>query len=112
MAEQSDLEKIGIITRDTLKAKNTFNDGDGKKYQGGHTRAMQDDTTPVHGKGTGNEGPTGPDVFNGGGSLDIYGTPEVPGSGRVKSLASNEFNKDKEYTKPDTSENKGQVIID
>jgi hypothetical protein len=108
MAEQSDLEKIAIDVRNTLKAKNTYNDGDGKKYKAGHTRALSDDETPVHGKGTG----VYMDTYNGGGDLDINGSPEVVGSGRIKNKALNEYNEDKGYTKPDTSGNVGQIIVD
>lgn len=112
MAEQSDLEKIAIIERNKLKGKNVYNDLDGNKYEPGHTRALSDTTTPIHGKGTGKEAPMGPDVTNGGGDMDINGNPNYPGSGRIKSVASNEYNENKKYEKPDMSGNIGQVVID
>ena len=108
MAVQSDLEKIAIEIRKTLQAKNTFNEGDGKKYQAGHTRALSDDKTPIQGKGTG----IFLDTYNGGGDLDINGNPEVPGSGRIKNKVMNEYNEDKAYKAPDTSLNTGQIIVD
>jgi len=105
---QSKLEEIAINQRNILIAKNTYNtESDTNTYNATHSRATSDEKTPVNGKGTGEF----LDVFNGGGSLDIFGNPAKAGSGRLKNVATNEFNNDKPYTAPDTSQNTGQITI-
>jgi len=108
MAEQSDLERIGINVRNGLISRNTFNKSDGHKYGPTHTRALSDNETPIQGKGTG----IFLDTYNGGGDLDINGNPEVVGSGRIKNKSMNEYNENATYTKPDTSGNVGQIIVE
>lgn len=108
MAEQSDLEKIGITTRNSLKAKNVYKDLDGERYKVDHTRALSDTNSPIHGKGTG----VYLDTYNGGSDMDINGNPEIVGSGRIKNKAFNEYNEAKKYEKPDMGANIGQVVID
>jgi hypothetical protein len=72
MSGQSKLEEIAIAKRKELIAGNTYNSvSDTNKYSATHTRAMSDNTTPVNGKGTG----VFLDTYNGGGSLDINGSP-------------------------------------
>ena len=87
---------------------NTYNNADdANQYSAGHSRAKSDEKTPVNGKGTN----TFLDTANGGGSLDINGTPNAAGSGRIQNVAFNEFNKDKQYVHPDTSKNSGQFRL-
>tara|TARA_R110000851_G_scaffold158676_2_gene301739 strand:+ start:3200 stop:3523 length:324 start_codon:yes stop_codon:yes gene_type:complete len=106
---QSTLEELAIAARQQLLTNNIYNDFDiNNNYSATHTRAKSDDETPVHGKGTG----TSFDSYNGGGSYDIYGAPNIAGSGRLANVAVNEYNSNNEYTTPDTSGNLGQVIID
>lgn len=104
----NELERIAIEKRNELVAKNVYNSSaDEQKYSATHTRAKSDDETPVHGKGTG----VFMDTTNGGSSVDINGNPEAPGSGRIKNIATNQYNKDNDYDTPDMSGNIGQVII-
>lgn len=99
------LEEIAIQYRDLLTTKNTFNNSaDANNYGETHTRALSDEATPVHGKGTG----VFLDTYNGGGSLDIYGSQNAVGSGRIANKAKNEYNENKPYEHPDTSGNIGQ----
>jgi hypothetical protein len=107
MAEQSKLEQIAIEQRNSLLPKNYYNVETGSNYTSRHTRALSDQITPVNGKGTG----IFLDTNNGGGDLDINGSPQSVGSGRLKNLAVNQFNKENGYEHPDTSLNVGQVII-
>lgn len=108
MSGQSKLEEIAILKRKELIAGNTYNSAsDANKYSATHTRAMSDNTTPVNGKGTG----VFLDTYNGGGSLDINGSSDLPGSGRIKNKAANEYNDNKSYKTPDMSLNVGQVNI-
>ena len=101
------LQDYAIEARDILESKNIYTDIEGMQYNSQHTRALSDTETPIQGKGTG----VYLDVTNGGGSLDIYGNTTIVGSGRIKNLAINEYGNDNPYTAPDTSANKGQVII-
>jgi len=108
MAEQSDLEKIAIETRNAILTNNKFDNFDSNNhYSSTHTRAKSDEQTPIHGKGTG----LFLDVENGGGSVDINGIAHIAGSGRIGNVGRNEFNKSTPYEKPDTSGNIGQVQI-
>lgn len=100
------LEEAAIAARNALITSNTYKgDDDSNNYTATHTRALSDEETPVNGKGTG----IFLDTYNGGGSMDINGSPNAAGSGRIQNVASNVYNKDKEYTHPDTSGNQGQV---
>ncbi len=105
---QSELEKIAILARKDNLVKNSYNnDAVANNYGATHTRAVSDTTTPIQGKGTG----VFLDVYNGGGDLDINGDPSIPGSGRKKNVGVNEYNSINDYEAPDTTLNKGQVII-
>lgn len=104
------LEEAAIAARNALVAINTFNNANpSNNYGATHTRALSDEITPVQGKGTG----TLLDTYNGGGSYDIYGTPQYPGSGRLAAFANNEstwgYGPSQPYSTPDTSGNIGQV---
>jgi len=102
------LEEAAIAARDALVTKNTYKgDDDSNNYTATHTRALADTKTPVHGKGTG----VFLDTNNGGGSIDINGAQDAVGSGRIQNIAKNEYNKDNEYTHPDTSGNEGQFTF-
>jgi len=106
---QSKLELAAIEARNQIIPFNTYNNEDNSNNYGPtHTRALSDETTPVAGKGTGEF----LGVYEGGGSIDVYGDPNIPGSGRKALLISNQYNDDNEYTTPDTSGNIGQVVIE
>lgn len=108
MEEQSKLEKIAIEKRNELVAKNVYNyESDDNKYSAMHTRAKSDTETPLHGKGTG----VFMDTTAGGDDIDVNGNPQVPGSGRIKNVATNQYNKANDYQIPNQSGNVGQVII-
>jgi len=99
------LEEAAKAARDFLVPKNTYNSADDANgYGATHSRALSDEETPVAGKGTW----IFLDTYNGGGSIDINGSNEAVGSGRIQNLAKNEFNKDKPYEHSDTFGNKGQ----
>jgi hypothetical protein len=103
------LEQAAIAARNTLIPRNTYNDADdANNYGATHTRAISDQLTPVAGKGTG----VFMDTYNGGGDYDINGNPNYAGSGRVKNVATNQYNDDKRYDHPDTTGNVGQVRFD
>ncbi len=105
---QSELEKIAILARKDNLVKNVYNDDtSANNYNATNTRALSDTTTPIQGKGTG----VFLDIYNGGGDFDINGDPAIPGTGRKKNIGVNEYNSINDYTEPDTSLNKGQVII-
>ena len=106
-SKQTKLEQIAIAQRDLLLTRNTYNVVSENNYGPTHTRAKSDEQTPVNGKGTGKF----LDVYNGGGSLDIHGSPTKVGSGRIKNIAVNKFSESKKYQKPDTSGNTGQIVI-
>lgn len=116
---QSPLEAAAIIARASLIPKNTYNDVDNStRYGDTHTRALSDTTTPVNGKGSG--GFLDIENYKGvGGSLDIFGNPENKGGGRDPLLTLNSATWGygpnalglTNYTKPDTSANKGKVIF-
>jgi hypothetical protein len=102
----NELEQIAIQKRNELILSNIYT-LNSNQYSRTNTRALSDDETPIQGKGTG----IFLDTANGGGSLDINGVPEEPGSGRIGNLAFNEFGEQNPYTTPDTSGNIGQVVI-
>lgn len=106
MATQSKLEEIAIAQRNILVAINPFDNADpSQNYTAVHTKALSDNITPVQGKGTG----IFMDTTNGGGSLDINGAAQFPGSGRLAEIAANQFQPTTPYQHPDTSANIGQV---
>lgn len=102
------LEQAAIAARDALIPINTYKgDDDSNKYSSTHTRAVSDQETPVYGKGTG----VFLDTYNGGGSMDINGSPSAAGSGRIQNIATNEYNQNNQYQHPDTSGNEGQFTF-
>lgn len=102
------LEQAAIAARNSLITSNTYNDDNSSNnYSATHTRAISDQATPVNGKGTG----VFLDTNNGGGSLDLNGSPSAAGSGRLQNLSVNQYNGSNEYGHPDTSNNIGQVIL-
>ena len=112
------LEQIAIAARAALIGPNTYKEdftsiNPDDMYSPTHTRALADTKTPVYGKGTGNYLDTA--NYNAGGSIDIYGDPNVMGTGRVAALnlnlATNGYDPNNNYTTPDTSKNLGQVHI-
>jgi hypothetical protein len=104
----SKLEEIAIAQRKSLLTNNTFNDESlPNNYSATHSHALSDETSPVHGKGTG----VAFDTANGGSSQDIHGTPNATGSGRIANVLKNEYNADNGYKTPDMSGNIGQVTI-
>lgn len=109
MAKQSELEKLALQARAENVTRNTYNgDSDDKKYSATHTRALADNKTPEHGKGLGN-GTYLDTNGDAGSATDIFGNPDYVGSGRNKSLASNQYTKSKWYETPDTTKNIGQI---
>lgn len=108
MAKQTKLEEVAIAARQQLLTNNTYNNFDSNNnYSTTHTRAMSDDKTPVHGKGTGIPF----DTTNGGGYNDIYGVASAAGSGRIANIGVNKYNANNDYKHPDTSGNIGQVTL-
>ena len=104
------LEEAAIAARNTLIAINYYdNVADANNYSATHTRALADDLTPIHGKGTG----IFLDTNNGGGDIDINGNPTEGGSGRLAAFANNGstwgYTPYSYYEHPDTSGNIGQV---
>lgn len=103
------LEEAAIAARQQLITSNTYNNFDtNNNYTETHTRAMSDEETPVHGKGTG----VNFDTYNGGGYNDIHGVANAAGSGRIANMAVNQFNENNTYITPDMSGNVGQVTIE
>lgn len=102
------LEEIAIAQRETLIARNTFNQIEEQQYSATHTRAKSDKETPIAGKGTG----VFLDTYNGGSDIDENGNPYIPGSGRLQNKSFNFYNENNPYEHPDTSGNVGQVIIE
>lgn len=99
MAERSKLELIGIEARANHRIKNTFTGlNDEEKYSTTHTRALSDEETPEHGKGTG----AYLDTANGGSHTDINGSAGMSGSGRKGNTRFNNYNRENEYQKPTT----------
>lgn len=106
------LEQAAIAARNTLIAINNYDNADAaNNYTATHTRALSDQLTPVNGKGTG----VFLDTYNGGGSLDVYGSPSAAGSGRIAAIANNlstwGYGPQAYYQHPDTSGNVGQVTF-
>jgi len=116
---QSPLEIAAIAARNVLIPKNIYNNvAAANEYTATHTRAISDLSTPVNGKGSGNY----LDINNYagvGGSYDINGVPSHAGSGRNQELSMNNslwgygptMLSMTNYQQPDTTLNKGQVII-
>lgn len=103
---QSELERLAIIQRKLNLVNNIYNnDASSNNYGATHTRALSDSLTPEHGR---EPISPGADI---GTKTDIYGNPQIPGSGRVNNLTSNKYNTSKPYTEPDTSLNIGAVSI-
>ena len=108
MENQSNLEKIAIQKREELIAKNVYNVvSPDNGYSATHTRALSDTETPLHGKGTG----IFMDTSAGGDDVDINGSLEAPGSGRIKNIATNQYNGINDYETPNQDGNIGQVTI-
>ena len=106
---QNKLEEAAIAARQQLITSNSFNNfANENNYSATHTKAMSDEETPIHGKGTG----INFDTYNGGGYNDIYGVANAAGSGRIANLATNQFSPNNEYGIPDMSGNIGQVTIE
>jgi hypothetical protein len=116
---QSPMEAAAIAARATLIPINTYNNyAAANEYTATHTRALSDKTTPVYGKGSG--GFLDIDNYGGvGGTLDVNGSSSYAGSGRNPELSLNNslwgygpagLNMTG-YKQPNTSLNKGQVII-
>ena len=106
------LEQAAIVARNTLIAINGYdNAADANNYTATHTKALSDQQTPVKGKGTG----VFLDTYNGGGSLDIYGSSNAAGSGRLAAFANNTstwgYGPTAYYQHPDTAGNVGQVTF-
>jgi len=117
---QSPLEAAAIIQRNTLLPINTYNNAAvANEYTATHTRAISDSTTPIYGKGSGNF----LDIQNYagvGGDWDINGNQgNSVGSGRNPAFGLNGSTWGygpaqigmQNYQHPNTSANKGQVII-
>jgi hypothetical protein len=112
---QSALELIAIQRRNVLIPINTYNnEAKANEYGPTHTRALADQLTPNYGKGTGNF----LDIENyaAGSDWDKFGNQaNSVGSGRNPAFSTNYgtwgYDPKNKYAKPDTSKNKGQVII-
>ena len=117
---QSPLEAAAIAQRDFLIPKNTYNNyANANEYGSKHTRALSDTNTPIYGKGSGQF----LDIYNYGGvggDWDIHGNQANSiGSGRNPELILNASTwgygpsqvAGSDYAAPNTSLNKGQVII-
>jgi hypothetical protein len=113
MSAQSKLEIIVIDKRNALLPKNNYNSVGNNQYTAGHTRALSDTVTPEAGRGTG--GDLDSENYATGTRTDIDGNPSIPGSGRNPAIAKNEstwgYGPKNFYTKPDTTQNNGQVNI-
>ena len=100
MKKITKLEEIGNEQRKTLQLKNTFSGvNEDHQYSGNHSRALSDEETPEHGKGTGKY----LDTLNGGSSVDENGDPNLLGSGRNGNLRFNTYNSKNPYEKPGMS---------
>ena len=113
MPGQSKLEQIGIQKRLELEVINTFKGDDPSNgYSATHTNAIGDSQTPERGRGNGTGDSLDTPNYKIGTHTDIYGNPEVPGSGRVPAIANNGstwgYTPDNGYKAPDTSGNSGQ----
>jgi len=100
------LEEKANEIRSKLVGLNTYNNNNAENnYSGKHKNAKSDGDP--HGKGTG----VYMDTENGGSSVDINGNGTNIGSGRTNLIKLNKYNKDNQYSHPDTSGNAGQVHI-
>lgn len=87
MAKKTKLEELADQFRVTNVIKNTYYNESGKEYKATHPNALADGDS----KGRGTNGNS--DAINtatGGNSIDIYGNPSDPGSGRLSLIANNE----------------------
>ena len=92
------LEEIAAQARQELLVRNVYQNQTGKIYNENHPNALQaqggsDDRLNIKGKGTAGY----LDTLNGGGYYDIFGRPDVDGSGRNRLLQKNIYNRDKQY---------------
>ena len=113
---QSELEVIAIQRRIALEVINTFKGGDPNNgYSVNHTNAIGDSQTPERGRGNGTGDFLDTPNYNIGTHTDIYGNPDVPGSGRIAAIANNGstwgYTPDQGYVAPDTSGNSGQFQV-
>lgn len=95
----SRLTEIANQARERLIKLNVYQNQAGKMYGAEHPNARQinggaDDPLNIKGKGT-DGGYL--DTSNGGGYYDIYGKPEVQGSGRKNLLLKNKYSADNPY---------------
>lgn len=115
---QSALEVAAIAQRNKLIPINTYNNYDtANEYTATHTRALADAKTPHNGKGSGQF----LDIYNYAGvgsDWDQFGNAtnaNSQGSGRNAAFANNfgtwGYDNTHAYQHPDTTKNKGQVII-
>ena len=109
---QTKLEQGAILQRDELIPRNIYNnDDDSNNYSKSHARALADGDE--HGRGS--DGYLDVDNYNIGTVEDIYGNPNIIGSGRKPALAQNKakwgYDPDTNYTTPDMSANVGQITI-
>ena len=114
----SKLELIAIQKRAELMASQPkgYNDADdAHHYSVTHTKALADSTTPEQGRGTGDNDPaSAAENQNGGTKTDIFGNPNIPGSGRNPAFSMNHNNPTNRYgyeDSIDTSGNVGQVVL-
>ena len=102
------LEEAANAARNALIPMNNYNSkAPANEYSQTHSRALSDQETPIHGKGTG----VFMDTYNGGGDVDINGNGVNPGSGRINNLVTNQYNNTNHYRMPDLT-NSGISIID
>lgn len=92
------LEEIATAARQELLLRNVYQNEPGKFYSTQHPNALQaqggaDDPQNIKGKGTFGY----LDTANGGGAYDIFGRPEVDGSGRNNLLLKNLYRKENQY---------------
>ena len=92
------LEEIAEQARQQLLLRNVYQNSVGRIYNENHPNALQtpggsDDRLNIKGKGTAGY----LDTENGGGYYDIYGRPDVDGSGRNNLLLKNIYSKENPY---------------
>lgn len=104
--KKTKLEQIAEEQRKVLMGRNTYNGfSEDQQYSRTHTRALSDEETPVHGKGTGKY----LDTAEGGSSVDRNGDPNMLGSGRNGNIKFNMYNKENPYRKPGMDGDFGDV---
>lgn len=112
---QSKLEQIAITQRNTLIPINDYNnEAAPNNYTANHSKALTDEQTPEHGRGTHNFLDT--PNYNAGTQTDINGNPSIPGSGRNSAIANNGstwgYTPETTYQAPNTDLNQGQIVIE